>query len=68
MSELTTSPAAEATVPEPAAPKPVKKKIASLDLMKFMGILIVVYYHCRLVAGDTYIWSTAICCSITSWT
>jgi len=60
MSELTTSPAAEATVPEPAAPKPVKKKIASLDLMKFMGILIVVYYHCRLVAGDAYISSANI--------
>ena len=52
MSELTTSPAAETAAPEPAAaaPKPAKKKIASLDLMKFMGILIVVYYHCRLVA------------------
>ena len=53
MRELTTSPAAQ----EPAAevPKPAKKKIPSLDLMKFMGILIVVYYHCRLVVGSDYI-------------
>ena len=33
------------------APKPKKKKIPSLDLMKFIGILIVVFYHCRLVTG-----------------
>lgn len=31
--------------------KPKKKKIPSLDLMKFIGILIVVFYHCRLVTG-----------------
>lgn len=34
-------------------PKPAKKKIPSLDLMKFMGILIVVFYHCRLVIEPT---------------
>lgn len=35
------------------APKPQKKKIPSLDLMKFMGILIVVFYHCRLIIEPT---------------
>ena len=41
-------PAREAVV------KPPKKKIPALDLMKFMGILIVVFYHCRLVVGELY--------------
>ena len=33
----------------PATPKKVKKQYPALDLMKFMGILIVVWYHCRLI-------------------
>lgn len=30
-----------------------KKKIPALDLMKFMGILIVVFYHCRRIVDTT---------------
>lgn len=48
MDTLTTD--AVLTVQE-EAPKPKKKTIPSLDLMKFAGILIVVFYHCRMVVG-----------------
>ena len=34
------------------APGP-KKKIPALDLMKFMGILIVLFYHCRRIVDTT---------------
>ena len=50
MDTTTTTSAVETAAP---APKP-KKKIPSLDLMKFMGILIVVFYHCRMIV-DTNI-------------
>lgn len=41
------------TVESPAPTPKVKKKIPSLDLMKCMGIIIVVFYHCRLVIEPT---------------
>lgn len=41
----------QAAVPETAPAPKANKKIPALDLMKFMGILIVVFYHCRLVVG-----------------
>lgn len=43
----------QTAVPETAPAPKVKKKIPALDLMKFMGILIVVFYHCRLVIEPT---------------
>lgn len=35
--------------------KTQKSKIPSLDLMKFMGILIVVFYHCRRIISTTIV-------------
>lgn len=43
----------QTAVPETASAPKAKKKIPALDLMKFMGILIVVFYHCRLVIEPT---------------
>lgn len=48
---LTSSETAAKAPAEPPASalKPPRKQIHSLDLMKCLGILIVVFYHCRLI-------------------
>lgn len=39
----------------PTKPAARGKKIPALDLMKFMGILIVVFYHCRRIVDTTVV-------------